>query len=444
MLIDKNSYGYLLCRAFSIISGLGLFIFSTGCSSKSAHPEKPYRAEVLYFAPASDPTTSSGEWRIGEKTLQTLEDPNALKGIFFEILTGRTLMLDPLKRSLTSREISASTNASPLRYSLKNNVMIARDTNSLLLLSSFYSFEQVFEKIEPATGLQPSTFIQLIGGRYQVLFEPTVEGQYSGLGARYSLKMNAAFNANADNFIIFRRSNLENIPLAANLKVISHEFGHALFKRAFFAQKAENCASNNETEIAKNLSDKFFEGRFSIEYAISGFNEGYADFNSYVMTGSANPLEGSFTFGQLESRSLTGEPFYFSQLSSDQPCAGRFYCIGTLFARSLYRASIKYKENSDDLMAFSRRVYAAIESTPKFLREEPSASLLPVPNRDIASCRARNVISITYDGAISAAFLSAFLKGLPAGDEKVELCKYFNEFFGNDGFPKEARRVCDS
>ncbi|MEY3902386.1 MAG: hypothetical protein RL189_1692 [Pseudomonadota bacterium] len=423
---------------------LSMYLMFAGCSHSSSRAGAPFKAEILYFTPSSG--SDSGQWTVGERVLKTLENPDTLVGNNFEILSGRALTIDSTVGSLITGRVSGSEKKNPIRYTVKNGTIIPRDSTTLLMFSGFYAFEQVFEQVEAATGDKVTDLKDNVGGRYQVLFEPTLDVEDSGVEARVSLKLNAAFNPQSDNFILFRRSALEQIPLAANFKVISHEFGHALFKRSFFNQKQETCAKTDEAGVEQRKKDKFFDGRLSVEYALSGFNEGYSDFVSYVMTGEPNALSGSFGNAEdriVKSRSLSGDKFTFAQLNGNQICPAGFYCIGTLFARALYKASQIHAKQSEGLRTFSRQVYAALKSTLSFLGQSPSLDVLPLPSKEAASCQMRRDISLSYDGAVSSAFLSAFLRGLPSSEEKTILCIELSELFGTTGFVEEVRGVCN-
>lgn len=421
---------------FQIIMTL-LLVSQAGCHNTETKPLAPYQAVVMNFVPGVAP--AKGTWEMNTKTLSTLEDPDSLKGTNFEIVTGQKFTIDASVGSLISGRFTGQSSGAVVRYDVKNNTILARDTSTLLLFSSFHTFEKVFEKIEATTGLTAESIKNSIGGKFKIYFEPTIEDGDSQSKLRLSLKLNAAFYSEEDNFLLFRRSELEKIPLAANLKVISHEFGHALFKNSFFEQKNTKCSATSNGEIESNSKDKFFPGRWETEFSISGFNEGFSDFNSYVNTGDNNPIEDSIDFDDLSKRSLAEKNFTFSQLSSSQFCNKKFYCIGTLFARALYAASLQYRSNPSDLQAFSRRVFSALSKTSGNM----SGQLLPFPSRSIASCKYPDSISIEYDGKVSGAFLSAFLLGFSATDERNSLCRAFIEQFGSEGFPLEARNVCN-
>lgn len=416
-------------------------MFLSACS-KTGHPPFPYKAQVIHYIPPAG--SLSGRWNISEQTLPTMEDPDSARGKFFEILTGRNLEIDSTVGSIVSGKISGGVSKNSLRYTLKNGVMVPRDTTTLMIFSSFHAFEQVFENIEPATGLNPEVLKQTLGGRYQIFFEPTIEVMDGQSETRISPKTNAAFNPDGNNFILFRRSSVEDVPLAANTKVIAHEFGHALFKNSFFRQKNESCTKADAAQAENRKNDKFFEGRMGLEFAMSGFNEGYSDFVSYIMTGDVNALEGGVTADEIAARSLEGKPFFFYQLAGDTACSGTFYCVGTLFARALYKAASVHPRQSAGQLAFSRKVFNALGTAESFLRQEPSLSLWPDTTAEMAQCERRNSFLLSHDGKVSSAFLAAFVRGFPADADKTALCSALVELFGTAGFANDARSACES
>ncbi len=415
-------------------------ILITSCAAEQAQVNKPYRAEILKFIPSS--TTSGESWVVAEQELATLENLDTLEGSFFSMTLGGLIKINSNIGSL----IDASSNSSPvranLRYTTKNGVIVPRDTTTLLALSSYFAFEQTLAVLKESTGIDPNELKKNINGPYRIYFEPSLTERDENESAFLTPKLNAAFNPESNDFYLFRRSELESIPFSANIKVISHEFGHALFKNSFNANNAEICRTSEE-EMNARMADKFFSGRWSNEYAISGINEGFSDFNSYIVTSSTNVFTDSLPGFSSESRSLNGPAFVFSQLTNDIVCSGRFYCIGTLFARALYGVAQSYK-NRSDLMAFSRRVYSALEKSRENLRASPAKDILPMPSKEAATCIRRSKLSLSYDGAITSAFLAAFLQSFSAGEEKKNLCENLKNLFGNYGFSQEARIVCES
>ncbi|MEY4066080.1 MAG: hypothetical protein RIR26_2288 [Pseudomonadota bacterium] len=424
-----------------LLSGAGILAMA-GCGHKNPSFNKPYRAEVLTLN--SVDALGNENWSVEEKELATLEKPDSLEGAHFKVILGGTIEINSNVGSLVEGKSRSENSSGFFRFSSRNGVMVGRDTTSLLALSTFYAFEQVVMKVKETTGFEPTDLIGNSKESYKIFLEPALVDAHSDKKAVLIPKLNAAFNPFSDEFYFFRRSELEVHPFSANIKVIAHEFGHALFKKAFFKGKNDFCVSATQQEIAQRLSDKFFAGRFTNEFAISGLNEGYADFNSYVMTSSPRVLSGAVAGTNDASRALNGPDFTFNQLPSEAVCSGAFYCIGTLFARSLYSAAQTYAAGSKELMAFSRRINEAITATPDILNLPPARDILPSPSASSAQCKRSQKISLSYDGAMTSAFLHAFLKSFPEGEEKSKLCTSFAKFFGDSGFNKEARSVCPS
>ncbi|MBM3383168.1 MAG: hypothetical protein FJY29_12125 [Betaproteobacteria bacterium] len=412
-----------------------------GCAMDSSSAPKPYKAEVIDHLP---PTTERGEqWLVAPRNLSLLEDIDTLQSNFFSVNLGGVIKISSNFGSLVSAELDSTSNRGRLRYTVKNGVIIPRDTSSLLALSSFYAFERTINALKASTGLEPQSLKEKINGPFNLYFEPTILEKDGAHKSFYTIKFNAAFNSENNQFYLFRRSEIESIPFSANIKVISHEFGHALFKTSFNQNTVENCTLPNEAELQTRREDKFFRGRWSLEYAISGLNEGFADFHSYVVTSSADIFAELNPAIANNSRALNGIKFNFSQLGNDSACAGRFYCIGTLFARSLYNVAKRYSNNRAELMGFSRRVYAALEKTAENMRKSPAVDIIPFANQEALMCKRRDRPVLTYDGALTSSFLAAFLQSFTAGEEKKLLCENFTELFGTTGFAQKVRVVCE-
>ena len=413
------------------------------CSTAQPQFETPYKANVISFVPKTSATDES--WTIETKDLATLEHPAKAQGKYFEIITGSSIKIDSTSGSLT---VATNTNQdrTDLRLDSRNGVIVARDTASLYALSAFYSFELLFQQLEQVIPIDADKLFEENGGRLKVFLQPSLVERSNWSNAVVTPKMNAAFNPENNDFYLLKSSVLEKIPLAANYKVIAHEFGHLLFKKSFDTGRMEKCQGKENDDFLKRKADKHFSGRWSLEYAISGINEGFADFISYILTRSENPLADAFVDDfaetQKENRSLTGSPFTFDQLSNNNTCQGLFYCIGTLFARSLYRVAKDYEAQPQLMTQFSHRVYTALSQVRELLKQPPLSEILPTPSDAIAECMRKSEIDFSYDGDVNSAFLAAFISAFPDVNEKRTLCASFEELFGEVGFKKEARSVC--
>ncbi|MEN9529468.1 MAG: hypothetical protein RI932_1341 [Pseudomonadota bacterium] len=426
----KTFFGFVLC------------LVSSSCGNELSHPSKPYRAEVIDHVPKT--MANSEGWTVATRELTTLEDIDSLQSPYFSVNLGGQIKISSNVGSLVSAQLDSDSSRAKLRYAINNGVIVPRDTSSLLALSSFYAFEKTLKALKLSTGLEPQTLKDKLNGAFNVYFEPAIVENQGTNRAVYTLKFNAAFNPENNQFYLFRRSEIETIPFSANIKVIAHEFGHSLFKTSFHENKSENCSSTDEAAVAARREDKFFPGRWNLEYAISGINEGFSDFHSYIVSGSTNVFAELAPQITNSNRSLTGPKFTFSQLGSDSICSGRFYCIGTLFARALYNVAQQYSNNQTELMAFSRRVYAALEKSQEFMRKPPAADIIPYPTQDVMNCSRRDKPVLTYDGAITSSFLASFLQSFAAGEEKKLLCANLTELFGTVGFAPKVRLVCDA
>jgi len=141
--------------------------------------------------------------------------------------------------------------------------------------------------------------------------------------------------------------------------------------------------------------------------------------------------------------------FHYDDLYSERTgkgvsttCEGAFYCLGTLFARSLYQAMLALGLDPDDPDArggFARDVVAAMRATKQAMRSLP-ADVVPLPSSGVARCERADRLDAVYDGEMTGAFLAAFLSQMPAGARDA-LCDTFADNFGALGFPEPAYRA---
>ena len=287
----------------------------------------PYRAEIIDLVEI-DPGTGEPEFALATREFSFLDDLESLSPEL-RVYRGGTLRIREIAGSVVQDGSFSDPGAPDLRYTSDGGVAVARDYPTLAMLSAYYQYERVLADLERVTGFTLDELADRVG-QIQVFFEPAIEVEADTADQTVVQKFNAFYVPGNQQFGLAQRSELERVPLAVNRQVIAHEFGHALFEQTFQRNQREDCDPDRE---AQNASDPLFAGRFSVEYAISGINEGYADFISFAYTGGTNPVA-ALPVPSVDERDMERTEFSFSQLvMSDDACRGRFYCIGTLFAR---------------------------------------------------------------------------------------------------------------
>lgn len=430
---------------FAALFFAGVSSFLTGCQESS--PEAPrdvtgkYRAQVLVFDSASTRgNEDNAAFQVKEVVFESLRDFDSLSGTYFEIVEGGQLFIKDIAGSQVQSDKFTGGGKPRLRYSVKNGVIVPRDYNTLLLLSAYYQFETVWRSLKDVTGISPDDFLSAMG-KFRVMFEPKIRIETDASTLDASIKLNAAFVPSKAQFVLFQRSNLEKVPLAANLQVIAHEFGHALFERTFFENKFARC--EDSSEVISNRTDV---RRFAQEYAITGLNEGFADILSWGVTGSTDILRSSIDLGDVaDQRNFALERFSFDDLvlNSDELCSGSFYCIGTLFARSVRNAAIARGVNTKvaaQRQSVTKEVVNAVSKVQSSLRDF-NAEVLPAPSAEVAACQTSSQVDLSYDGKVTGAFLAAFLKNVPEAN-RASYCSSFRTTFGTLGFPTSAQGDC--
>jgi hypothetical protein len=142
-------------------------------------------------------------------------------------------------------------------------------------------------------------------------------------------------------------------------------------------------------------------------------------------------------------RSLTRSAFDYDDLTpEDPPCQGEFYCLGTLFARSLVEAMPPLgldPQDADHRGELSRQVFAALGRARARLEADPSR--LPDPRPRVRGCEQEESIVREHDGQVLGAFFHALIAELPA-PTRGPLCARLVAHFGDVGFPAATRDTC--
>ena len=403
-----------------------------GACAAEEDPGPPYRAEVLELV-ATDPETGASSFALVESELDRLDDLDRLEGPDLAVRRGGELIIREINGSVVIDGRFEAPGRPGLRYAVEDGVVVPLDYPTLAMLSAYHQFSGVLDQVEAVASISVDEFVSRVGP-IEAFFEPRIRME-QGVGATATVKLNAFYMAETKQFGLAQRAGVEGVPLAANPKVIAHEFGHALFDQLFFEGAQRLCS---EEEVA---DDPLSASRLGAEYAISGFNEGTGDFVSFAMTGSASALQevvrSDLADELAEDRNLILDNFVYDDLQGpDRPC-GTFYCIGTLWARSLYRAMIQLgldTADAADRAAFARVVLTALGEARASIAAQ---GLMPPPSASVAGCNGDSS-DPDHDGQVTSALLAAILVEMPA-EMRPALCGQLAERFGERGFSPEAR-----
>jgi len=389
----------------------------TGCSDNKYSMTAPYKAVVLAFT--GKDADGKAEFSLTERSFRTLTNFNELDGSYLSMRRGGTLTIKEINGSVVSSENFSGGESPELRYQVKSGAATALDYSTLAMLSAYYQVDEIYSSLEEKVGLKPEDMqANLPGGKHTMLFEPEIKLSGQGTDVSAGIKLNAAFSPSDKKFLLFQRSPIESVPLAANFQVITHEFGHFIFDYSFYAGKFD----------AKN--------RWNDEWAISGLNEGFADFISWTFTDVSDILRASIDISAFaDERDFVKTTFVFGDLSAEDPaaCKSDFYCVGSLFARSLYetytalKSSLSKKDLALGTINSLKKCQAAMDAMPETL----------LPAKADTSGLSRAAV-FERDGKIAGAFLRAFVMNAPAS-WKTDLCSAFKKNFGTSGFPTAAR-----
>ncbi len=410
-----------LMVAFGVSSALSLMACVETDSSST-----PFIVEVLAFS-GNDATTGAGIYALRPVELPALLSVDPLFDPDFRFIAEPIVDFAALNKITDPDLLLTAVRRGPTYVPRLRNIdgtLVPRDLLSLQTMSAYVALRNAADAIPDATGL-PRTSIIPTGG-LQVWVKPVfVDGAASS-----RMETNAFYLAYTNTFGLLDFSSLERRPLGALTPVVTHEFGHHLFHRSF-------------TE-ADGLCDEFgaggnYAGRFGNELAIAGINEGFADWIAFVIVGSTNTLSDAFATeiadpGEraIDTRLPSATKFTFDSILT---CTGDFYCIGTLFARSLFEAFVARGGDPNDRtqrMAASRSVFASVKAAPQQMRTK-------MWSRPAIICDTKR--SNEIDATVLSGFLGAFVANLPAS-ERASVCERFIVNFGAVGFASEFRGAC--
>jgi hypothetical protein len=403
-------------------------VLAASCTAVET-PAPPYRALVIDLV-AIDPDTGTGTFELAPRGLATLDDLEALDGAHLHMFRGGSIEIRQIGPTIEGSGLDRG-DPPDLRYDVLDGTITARDYPTLTMLSAYHSYERLFGELPRVLGL-PTEQLDGEGAQFAVFFEPEITVETGSKTASATIKGNA-FYAGHRRWGLAQPAQFERVPLVTDLRVLAHEFGHYVFERQFRAGQQPAC----EPDAAGN-ADALFPARLDFEYAIAGVNEGFADFVSFAVTGGINPVADLGL--AIPERSLRSA-FGWDDLTGDA-CRQRHYCIGTLFARSLFEAMATLgldPTSPDDRGALSREVVAALAAAPGRL----VGAHLPAPDPTVRACRRRDTLEGDYDGRVTGAFLETLVAGLTPAT-RAALCPRLIANLGPQGFPAEDRGPCGS
>ncbi len=298
-------------------------------------------AELLVFE-SVDPVDGSGTYALRPIALEHLSSIDELRDDVFDFVD-RPVLHDT---DVTDPGIAALVRHTPQyhpRVMNRDGVAIPRDTESLIALSSYHALRTIYDHGADLSGL-PLTELTPDQG-FPVLFHVSIENN----AVTNRLSANAFYAWPGSFFGIVDIDGVENIPVSSALPVLAHEFGHHLFLKGF-------------------LDPAGPDSKLGEAFPIRGLNEGYADFNAFAMTGVTNVLADSLP-SFSDDRGIDPDRTHYLPFTYDTItlCHGEFYCIGTLFARSLYGAFRADGGNPEDFAqrtAYARDVFGSFAAIP--------------------------------------------------------------------------------
>jgi len=386
-----------------------LFMIHMSCSENIKDPGYPYVAEVLNMFPDSTIDHGTPKFQVSPQKFKYLKNIKELDGDFLRILFGVKIKIKSLDGSLVQLTKQSKSETPSLRYKIENGVIIPRDYNTLMTLSAYYQFEKIYDELENFTGISQNDFTKW-SGKIDVLYEPTTEFEINSTKVSSVSKFNAAYDPENKSFLIFQRSQIEQVPLS-NLQVLAHEFGHAIFDYIFFKPSPNN--------------NEFFQN----SYTFHGINEGFADFMSFVLTSSTDVLRASMSFDTIANqRHFSQAPFIYDNIN--QSCSLGFYCVGTVFAKSMFNAMLSSNMDTNlklDRYNFSKKIISTLGKSLNYMKSEYS-------NFQLKTINSPSQLNSFNEDDWLGLFLRSIINGMESDADKKLFCTEFYKHFTEKGF----------
>jgi hypothetical protein len=200
-----------------------------------------------------------------------------------------------------------------LQISVKDDVSIPLNFDSLAMLSAYYSIEQIID-FWRHHGLD-------FRDKYTFFYAPVYYSKKK-YGA-VKKKFNAAYVDNTKFFLLYKTSNEELIPFSMNKFILAHEFGHLMFNKAFV-----------------NNRPIFFENDDNLmQSVLRAINEGCADFFAYTVTARTDELQAS-QLAAFRDRTLPATFRSYDLANKRVQGSGIEYYWGSVLASALYELSV--------------------------------------------------------------------------------------------------------
>lgn len=404
-----------------------MILLLPGCGSgKRPSANQPYKSLVVALTSVDDDGVA--HFGLVERAFTSLTDLDSLDGTYAKILRGGELTIKEVNGSLVSSDGFTGGKSPDLRYTLSDGVVIPSDYSTLAMISGFYQLDYIYSKLSDVLGIEPAALTaKYPGGKHTVLFEPQIILRQSGTNTTAGIKLNAAFSPKDKQFLLFQRSTIENVPLAGNLQVLSHEFGHAVFDNAF-------------------LDGAYDEKNYLPEtFALRGINEGWADFVSSLYTSCYDILRASINIDDMaKQRHIMKTLFKWDDVVSQSlgtgasdysRCTGSFYCIGTVFARALVQSRIALADTVTS-QTFAAGLITSMRNAQTEIKGMTTKIVTTATSSD--GDEPTTLAQWTKQAQFTSAFIRALIKNVPAAWQST-MCSKFIDNFGSNGFPVAAR-----
>lgn len=316
-------------------------LLSLGACGRSKEDLGPIRAKVV--------NANSSGFAYEVVTFKYLQDVQHADGIIAAIRGGAALNAEGSVEDLISgdpnRIYSKKGNQVYVDYFVdKDGVVVAKNFDSLAMLSLYYSFEQIVDFWVTNYDFRLEEF-----SKFNVLYDPQLQVEKDNIKATATQRLNASYMPGLGDFFVWKTSRIEKIPLKMNPIVLAHEFGHKIFDMRFAKSNFEFSHSSNSSKEAAE--------------ALSGINEGLADFMAWLFLPKLEFLQKTLDAKVFEERIVPVAWTSKALTKNQKVCEGGFYCKGSVLNSALIELA------TDKTMTVSKVGTAMLAALPKFAKD---------------------------------------------------------------------------
>jgi len=297
----------------------------SGCTDASG----PVDIYVITFDPGSS------DFRLQSERVETIDSVAKCKGGTTEVIK------EPVVRITDDGDVNFEGGAPPsILYTESDGTIIPEDWDSLTLLSYYHHLERAVTYFRDTLGYADTDAMVPLPSYYRLEFgiDQNVVGATD----------NAAYAPTAHSFLLFDSFFFQQLPLAMNDGVVTHEFSHALFHRVM----------NGDERLPIEYREEWGPGPIS---HLGSLHEGQADIFAAMMLDEPDFFRFSLPADLVDRDMAVDRTLTEGQLFNLNAGAAQVHEIGAVIAAAVW----EFSEGSGRQRAAELTLQAEVDMLPE-------------------------------------------------------------------------------